>query len=222
MPMTRRLRCTPRWPLSSLSGRRLSSPRKSASNWVPYRLDNGLKVLALEDHAVPAMQLLHFSGSGSRDERPAGPWISHCSRHMMFNGTKKYGQGVFDRMLESKGGRSNAYTMEDLTVYYEDSPRRPWTWSWTSRRTGWRVSRSPRRALAHEREVVKEERRLSTDNDIEGAMLELLQGTAYLAHPYPVAGGRLDARPRRHRLEGLRRLFPRPLRAEQCHHRPGG
>src|SRR5262245_36385460 len=70
-------------------------------NVVPYRLDNGLRVLALEDHAVPAMSYYTFFRVGSRDERPGRTGISHLFEHMMFNGTRKYGQGVFDQTLES-------------------------------------------------------------------------------------------------------------------------
>src|SRR3989441_7086675 len=91
-------------------------------NVVPYRLDNGLKILTLEDHSVPAMSYYTFFRVGSRDERPGRTGISHLFEHMMFNGTKKYGPEVFDRTLESKGGASNAFTTEDITVYYENFP----------------------------------------------------------------------------------------------------
>src|SRR5437867_4326562 len=91
-------------------------------NVIPYRLDNGLRVLALEDHTVPAISYYTFFHVGSRDERPGRTGISHLFEHMMFNGAKKYGPGVFDEMLESRGGQSNAFTTEDLTVYYENFP----------------------------------------------------------------------------------------------------
>src|SRR2546428_10137848 len=120
--MTRLLRCPA--ALAALLAFRTAPllAQEIRFNVIPYRLDNGLKVLTLEDHAVPAMSYYTFFRVGSRDERPGRTGISHLFEHMMFNGTKKYGQGVFDKMLESKGGRSNAFTTEDLTVYDEGFP----------------------------------------------------------------------------------------------------
>src|SRR3989441_2076170 len=159
-------------------------------NVIPYRLENGLKILALEDHAVPAMSYYTFFRVGSRDERPGRTGISHLFEHMMFNGTKKYGQGLFDQMLESKGGRSNAFTTEDLTVYDEDFPSEALDMVVDLEADRMAGLAANEERLAHERDVVKEERRLRADNDIEGSMFELLQATAYLAHPYqwPVVG----------------------------------
>ncbi len=163
-------------------------------NVVPYRLDNGLKVLTLEDHSVPAMSYYTFFRVGSRDERPGRTGISHLFEHMMFNGTKKYGPEVFDRTLESKGGASDAFTTEDITVYYENFPSDSLDTVVdleADRMAGLALTDE---SLNREREVVKEERRLTTDNDIEGSMFELLEGAAYLAHPYrwPVIGWPAD------------------------------
>ncbi len=163
-------------------------------NVVPYRLDNGLKVLTLEDHSVPAMSYYTFFRVGSRDERPGRTGISHLFEHMMFNGTKKYGAEVFDRTLESKGGASNAFTTEDITVYHESFPSEALDTVVeleADRMAGLALTDA---SLDKERDVVKEERRLRTDNDIEGSMFELMQGTAYLAHPYqwPVVGWMAD------------------------------
>src|SRR5213594_2273123 len=68
-------------------------------NVVPYRLENGLKVLALEDHSVPAMSYFSFFRVGSREEHPGRTGISHLFEHMMFNGASRYGPGAFDRAL---------------------------------------------------------------------------------------------------------------------------
>jgi len=159
-------------------------------NVIPYRLDNGLKVLALEDHSVPALSYYTFFRVGSRDERTGRTGISHLFEHMMFNGTKKFGAGEFDRMLESKGGTSNAFTTNDMTVYYENLPSEALDMVVdleADRMAGLAVTEE---SLKSEREVVKEERRLRTDNDVEGSLFELLEGTAYLAHSYqwPVVG----------------------------------
>jgi len=113
---------------------------------------------------------------------------------MMFNGTKKFGPEVFDRTLEAKGCASNAFTTEDLTAYYETVPSEALETVVdleADRMAGLALTDD---SLAKEREVVKEERRLTTDNDLEGSLFELLQGMAFLAHPYrwPVVGWMTD------------------------------
>jgi zinc protease len=163
-------------------------------NVVPYRLDNGLKILALEDHSVPGLSYYTVYRVGSRNERPGRTGISHLFEHMMFNGSKKYGPGVFDRTIESRGGVSNAFTTEDITVYFESIPSEALDAVVDMEADRMAALALTEESLGHEREVVKEERRLRTDNDLKGAMLELLAGTAYLAHPYqwPVVGWMAD------------------------------
>ncbi|MBI4169383.1 MAG: insulinase family protein [Acidobacteria bacterium] len=163
-------------------------------NVVAHKLDNGLKVLALEDHSVPAISYYTFFRAGSRHERPGRTGISHLFEHMMFNGTEKNGPGVFDRMLESRGGVSNAFTTEDLTAYHENFPSEALQTVIDLEADRMASLRITEEGLASEREVVKEERRLRVDNDVEGALFELLQATAYLAHPYqwPVVGWMAD------------------------------
>src|SRR5882757_3797811 len=83
-----------------------------------FTLDSGLKVLVQEDHNIPNVAMYLFFRVGSRNERPGITGISHFFEHMMFNGSKKYGPKEFDRRLEAAGGTSNAYTSNDVTVYY--------------------------------------------------------------------------------------------------------
>ena len=85
-----------------------------------HTLGNGLRVRLLPDRTLPLCTLYSFFRVGSRNERPGITGISHLFEHMMFNGAKRYGPGEFDKVLESNGGSSNAYTSNDLTVYYED------------------------------------------------------------------------------------------------------
>ena len=158
------------------------------------RLANGLEVLVVEDHTVPVVTLFTFFRVGSRNERSGRTGISHLFEHLMFNGAKKYGPGEFDRALESRGGASNAFTSEDVTGYYEVFPpdALPLVVDLeVDRLTGLTLTES---SLASEREVVKEERRERVEEDPLGGLDELLNATAYLAHPYgwPVVGWPAD------------------------------
>ena len=161
------------------------------------QLPNGLKILTLEDHTLPICTYFTFFKVGSRNEKQAITGISHLFEHMMFNGAKRYGPKEFDRILESNGGVSNAYTTNDFTAYFEDFP---------SNKLELIIDLDADRLenlllneenLSSEREVVKEERRLRTDNSNEGKLEEELYAAAFQAHPYhwPVVGwmGDLDA-----------------------------
>ncbi|HET9753630.1 MAG TPA: pitrilysin family protein, partial [Myxococcales bacterium] len=138
--------------------------------------------------------LYSFFRVGSRNERPGITGISHLFEHMMFNGSRKYGPKEFDRRLEAAGGTSNAYTSTDMTAYYEDfaSEALPLVLDLEADRMASLTIDDA--SLAREREVVKEERRFRTDNDIDGMMDEAIGALAFLAHPYrwPVIGWMSD------------------------------
>ena len=82
-----------------------------------FRLDNGMKILVLEDFSIPNANMYLFWKVGSRNEYPGITGLSHFFEHMMFNGSEKYGPKMFDKTMESVGGSNNAYTTENLTVY---------------------------------------------------------------------------------------------------------
>ena len=87
-----------------------------------HKLDNGLKILLLEDHTIPQVALYTYFRVGSRNERPGLTGVSHFIEHMMFNGTKKIGPGEFDRKMEFSGGANNAFTGTDMTGYTDWFP----------------------------------------------------------------------------------------------------
>ena len=153
-------------------------------------LPNGLRLRVLEDRAAPTVSYYTFFQVGSRNERPGLTGISHLFEHMMFNGAARYGPKEFDRVLESKGGHSNAYTSNDVTAYYEDfsAEALPTVVDLESDRMR-SLALTPE-TLEQERQVVKEERRLRSENSVFGLLEEQLEALAFQAHPYrwPVIG----------------------------------
>jgi len=147
-------------------------------------LGNGLKVILVEDHSVPVVSRWTFYHVGARNERPGITGISHFIEHMMFNGAEKYGPKEFDRILESSGGYSNAYTSEDLTAYYEDAASENLELCIDLDSDRMRSLALKPEIVATELGVVKEERRLGIDNSVDGMMEEELAALAYKAHPY--------------------------------------
>jgi len=159
-------------------------------------LPNGLRVRILPDHRAQTVSYYTFFQAGSRNERLGLTGISHLFEHMMFNGAERYGPKEFDRVLESRGGTSNAYTSNDVTAYYDDfAPEAlPVVVDLESDRM--RSLRIGAEILEQERAVVLEERRLRTENSIFGLMEEQLESLVYQAHPYrwPIIGWSEDIR----------------------------
>jgi predicted Zn-dependent peptidase len=153
-------------------------------------LDNGLTVLVLPDDAVPSLAYFTCWRVGSRNERPGITGISHLFEHLMFSGARKHGPREFDRIIESNGGTSNAYTTHDVTSYHEVMPSDRLSVVLDLELDRMRDLELSERTLASEREVVKEERRLRTDESPLGALYEQLYAVSYVAHPYrwPVIG----------------------------------
>ncbi len=165
-----------------------------ADSVIETQLPNGLKIRLLPSDAVPTCSFYTFFKVGSRNERPGITGISHLFEHMMFNGAKKYGPGQFDRTLESNGGSSNAYTSNDVTVYYEDFMAEALEKVIDLESDRMRSLQVTPKMLESERQVVMEERRLRVDNEIGGLMDEELSTLVWKAHPYrwPVIGWMKD------------------------------
>ncbi len=155
-----------------------------------HTLPNGLRVRVLPDPTTPTLSYYTFFQVGSRNEKLGTTGMSHLFEHMMFNGAGKYGPKEFDRVLEARGGHSNAYTSNDVTAYYEDFASDALETVVDLESDRMRSLRLTNESLEQEREVVKEERRLRTENSIFGLMEEQLEALVFLAHPYrwPVIG----------------------------------
>ncbi len=157
-------------------------------------LPNGLVVLTHEDHSVPTIAFWQWYKVGSRNERPGITGLSHFFEHMMFNGSKNVAPKEYDRILESNGGTSNAFTDRDETAYYEElaSDHLDVALRLDSDRMA-DLSLLPEQ-LKSEIDVVKEERRFRVDNDINGMLDEALWATAWWASSYrwPVLGWMKD------------------------------
>jgi len=151
---------------------------------VAHALGNGLRVLLHVDHSAPVISSYVFYRSGSRNERRGQTGIAHLFEHMMFNGGKKFGPGVFDDLVEGNGGSTNGYTSHDLTAYLNNFPREalPVILDLESDRMG-HLAITPQN-LEQERGIVKEERRLRIDNQTTGVMNEALYLQAFVQSPY--------------------------------------
>jgi len=157
-------------------------------------LDNGLTVLLLPDATTPAVSFQIWVRAGSKDESSGYTGLAHLFEHMMFRGTNRLAPESHERMIEARGGRVNAYTTADNTVFYEDvaPDSLPLVIALEAERL--RNLKITDETLASEKQVVLEERRMRTEDSPEGRAFEAMLALAFQAHPYrvPTIGWRSD------------------------------
>jgi zinc protease len=149
-----------------------------------YALPNGLRIVTLEDHSVPVINLQVWYHVGSKDERPGHTGFAHLFEHLMFKGSAHVGPEEHSRIIEAMGGFDNANTNDDATVFWETFPSRYLArvlWLEADRMGSLDVNEAN---FLSEREVVKEERRMRIDNQPYGRVIEDLYAAAFTVHPY--------------------------------------
>ncbi len=153
-------------------------------------LENGLRVLLLEDHRTPTVTLQVWYKVGSRNEKFGKTGISHLLEHMMFRGSKKYGPDTFSKLVQKNGGNDNAFTTEDYTMYFESMPSDKVDILIDLESDRMANLLIDQQLFNTERNVVLEERRLRTEDDPVADLLEQVEAVAFEAHPYhnPVIG----------------------------------
>ena len=157
-------------------------------------LPNGLRVVLSEDHSTPIVHVSVWYHVGSKNERAGRTGFAHLFEHMMFKGSKNVEPDSHTSIVSSVGGRSNAYTTEDTTVFWQTLPAHYMPlalWLEADRMATLRVDDE---AFRREREVVKEERRMRIENQPYGRLSEIIYDHAFVAHPYkhPTIGSMAD------------------------------
>ncbi len=168
----------------------LTLPALAAEQVREYRLDNGLKVIVKEDHRAPIVVSQVWYKVGSSYE-PAGiTGISHVLEHMMFKGTEKHPPGEFSRIIAANGGEENAFTGRDYTAYFQTMAKDRLAVSFELEADRMRNLTLPAEEFAKEVEVVKEERRLRTEDKPTSLTYEQMAAVAYRSLPYshPIIG----------------------------------
>ncbi|MCG9720244.1 pitrilysin family protein [Shewanella sp. Isolate7] len=149
-----------------------------------FTLDNGMKIMVLEDASIPNANMYLFWKVGSRNEVPGITGISHFFEHMMFNGSKKYGPKMFDRTMEAAGGANNAYTTENLTVYTDWFPANALETIFDLEADRIAHLDINPEMVESERGVVASERTTGLENSNWRTLQEEIKGAAFRAHPY--------------------------------------
>jgi zinc protease len=167
---------------------------------VPATIDtlpNGLTLIVHEDHSVPRVVTNVWYRVGSGDERPGRTGFAHLFEHLMFMGSENAAYPAFDRMLEGAGASNNGSTTEDRTNYYEWGPSNslPLMLWLEADRMGWLLPTMDSAKVDAQRDIVKNERRQSYENQPYGMAADILPPALYpKGHPYswPVIGSMTD------------------------------
>ena len=155
-----------------------------------FTLANGLRVVLVEDHRAPVVTHTVWYRVGAADEQVGKTGLAHFLEHLLFKGTPKFPEGVFDRLLDQNGGEKNAFTQRDATAYYERvaADKLPLMMELEADRM--QNLQLNAESVKTELKVVQEERRQRTDSNPGSLMGEQMAAALYLAHPYgrPVIG----------------------------------
>ncbi|HKR14815.1 MAG TPA: pitrilysin family protein [Pyrinomonadaceae bacterium] len=151
-------------------------------------LPNGMRVLSAPDSSSPTVSIQVWYHVGSKDDPQSRSGFAHLFEHIMFKSTKNMKSEMMDRLTEDVGGFNNAFTADDVTVYFEVVPSNyleTLLWAEADRLAALNVD-DPN--FKSERDVVKEEFRQGVLAPPYGRFFYLLQQKSFAQHPYKRPG----------------------------------
>jgi len=159
-----------------------------------FTLANGLTVIVKPDHRAPTVAHMLWVRVGSMDEVDGTSGVAHALEHMMFKGTPTVKAGEFSRQVAALGGQENAFTGQDNTGYYQQIPASQLEAVMRLEADRFAHNQWPDDEFKREIEVVKEERRLRTDDSPHARLYEQAAAVTFLASPYrrPIVGWMSD------------------------------
>ncbi len=159
-----------------------------------FKLANGMTLWVKPDRRAPTAVHMVWLRVGSMDEVDGTSGVAHVLEHMLFKGTPSLAAGEFSRRVAALGGRDNAFTSKDYTGYFQQIPSNQLEAVMRLESDRFANNQWPDAEFAKELEVVKEERRLRTDDNPRAQLHEMLSATALTASPYrrPIVGWMSD------------------------------
>jgi len=149
-----------------------------------FKLANGLTVIIKPDHRAPTAVHMVWHRVGAMDEVDGTSGVAHVLEHMMFKGTRTLKPGEFSKRVAALGGRENAFTGQDYTGYFQIIPSNRLEDVMKLEADRFANNRWSDEEFRKELEVVKEERRLRTEDNPRALLYEALNATTFVASPY--------------------------------------
>jgi len=200
-------------PVSATIGQTAPAPAHKLPTipFEKYKLKNGLEVILSEDHTLPLVTVNIWYHVGPANEKAGRTGFAHLFEHMMFEGSQHVGAKAHYSFLEAAGATDiNGTTNFDRTNYYETIPSNQLELAlWLeSDRMAYLPGKLDIQSLANQRDVVRNERRQSTENTPYGLVEESLYHLLFPKdHPYypAVIGSHADIEAAK--LEDVREFF---------------
>lgn len=152
-----------------------------------FRLDNGLLVTLSQDNTAPIVAVNLWYHVGSANERAGRTGFAHLFEHMLFQGSEHVGANEHFELVQRAGGTLNGSTWLERTNYFETVPSNQLELAlWLEAdRMGALLPAMTQKKLDTQRDVVKNERRWSVDNQPYGTWWEKLPALAFPeSHPF--------------------------------------
>lgn len=144
-----------------------------------FELDNGIQFMVFPDHSIPLIRYSIYYNVGSIDEGNNQTGISHFLEHLMFLGTENLPEGEIDDLISSVGGQLNAATSFDYTYYYHEVPASMLELVMALESDRMKNLKFNDDEINREREVIKQERRMRTENNIFSRGFEEIKAHAF-------------------------------------------
>ena len=174
-----------------------SAPSPSAPATVQaqqFTLANGLTLIVKPDRRAPTAVHMLWVRVGSMAEVDGTSGVAHVLEHMLFKGTPTVPAGEFSRRVAALGGQENAFTSRDYTGYYQQIPSNRLEDVMKLEADRFAHNQWADDEFKRELEVVKEERRMRTDDNPRALLNEALNAAVFVASPYrrPIVGWMSD------------------------------
>jgi zinc protease len=155
-----------------------------------FTLANGMTLIVQPDRRAPTVAHMLWVRVGSMDEVDGSSGVAHVLEHMLFKGTPTVKAGDFSRRVAALGGRENAFTSKDYTGFFQQIPAARLADVMQLEADRFAHNQWSDEDFHKELEVVKEERRLRTEDNPQALLSEALHAVAFTASPYrrPIVG----------------------------------
>jgi zinc protease len=153
-----------------------------------HTLENGLTVLFHIDTSDPVVAVALTAHVGSAREKEGKTGFAHLFEHLLFLESENLGKGGLDAMSARIGGSgANGSTSRDVTNYFQTVPKdalEKMIWA-EADKLGYFINTVTDPVLAKEKQVVKNEKRQSVDNNAYGHESYVVGKNLYpKGHPY--------------------------------------
>ncbi len=149
-----------------------------------FTLANGLEVIVIPNHRVPAVSHMLWYKIGAADDPAGKSGLAHFHEHMMYQGTAKLKKGEYSQTIAERGGQENAFTGEDATSYYVNISKKELPLAMELEAERMRGLKPSDADALKEKEVIIEERRMRIENSPEALLSEQVNAALYRNHPY--------------------------------------